>query len=124
MSAAPGPEPAQDPPFGVNRRAANGTTIVSLEGDLDLVSAHAAGEALTDAQAGGTTVLLDLSALRFIDSSGLRVVLEAQRRAATGGEGARLQVAPGQGEVRRVFEVSGVGALLTVVDPPPPETSE
>lgn len=122
MSAAPGAEPEEDPPFAVRSRAAAGTTVVELEGDLDLVSAQAAGDALQAAQGAGSPVVLDLRALRFIDSSGLRVVLEAQRRATPSSGGAGLQVAPGDGDVRRVFELSGVGGLLTLVDAPPQET--
>ena len=112
----------EDPPFSVRSRVADGTAVVALEGDLDLVSAAEAGEALQTAQAGGGAVVLDLRELRFLDSSGLRVVLEAQRRAAKAGDGATLRIATGDGEVRRVFELSGVGALVSLVDAPPPET--
>jgi len=120
MSVAP--DPREDPPFAVRSRVADGTAVVALEGDLDLTSAPDAREALQAAQAAGSPVVLDLRALRFIDSSGLRVVLEAQRRAAEAGDGAALRIAAGEGEVRRVFELSGVGALLTLVDAPPPES--
>ncbi len=92
-------------------------TVVTVAGDLDIVSAGEASSALSSAQTSGATVVLDLRALRFMDSSGLRIVLEANRRAAdTGG---RLQVAPGDGGVRRVFDLSGVGALVEIVDAPP-----
>jgi len=115
------PEPEEVPFFAVRSRPADGTTVVALEGDLDLSSAPEAGEALSAAQAAGGPVVLDLRALRFIDSSGVHLVLDANRRAArTGGE-ATLRVVPGDGEVRRVFELSGVGGLLTLVDAPPPE---
>lgn len=115
------PDPPEDPPFSVRSRVAEGTAVVALEGDLDVVSAPEAAEALRAAQAGGSAVVLDLRALRFMDSSGLRVVLEAQRRAAGAGDGTALRIAAGEGEVRRVFELSGVGALVTFVDAPPPK---
>lgn len=110
---------ADEPPLDVQVRTAQGglTTVVGLEGDLDLLSAPRAGAALTDAQAVGGTVVLDLRALRFIDSSGLRVILEAHRRSSE--HGTRLLVAPGDDAVRRVFDVSGVGRLLELVDAPP-----
>ena len=118
MSIAP--DPPEDPPFSVRSRVAGGTAVVALEWDLDLAAAPEAAEALRAAQADGGPVVLDLRALRFMDSSGLRVVLEAQRRAAGSGDGA-LRIATAEGEVRRVFELSGVGALVTLVDAPPPE---
>jgi len=118
MSAAAGHEDDADLPFRVRGEATQDATVLALEGDLDIVSAHEAGQALSRAQAAGGTVILDLRRLRFMDSSGLRVVLEAQRRAASAGERARLQVAPGEGDVRRVFDVSGVGGLIEIVDGP------
>jgi anti-sigma B factor antagonist len=110
---------ADVPPFEsrVSRAAYEGSTVVCFRGDLDLVSAATAEGALIEAQNAGETVVLDLRALRFIDSSGLRVILEAHRRA--GQNGSRLQVAPGDDAVRRVFDVSGVGRLLEIVDAPP-----
>lgn len=108
---------AGEPPFDVHVRRADDATVLGFEGDLDLVSAQVAGTALLDAQASGGTVVLDLRGLRFIDSSGLRVILEARRRAGEGG--ARLLVAPGEDVVRRVLSLSGVGGLLDLVDAPP-----
>jgi len=52
-----------------------------------------------------------------MDSSGLRVVLAAQRRASD--HKGRLLVAPGEAGVRRLFELSGVGTLIELVDAPP-----
>jgi anti-anti-sigma factor len=56
---------------------------------------------------------LDLGELRFIDSTGVGVVLrvhdEAQRR------GIALVIAPGPPEVQRVFEVAGLGDVLPFV---------
>ena len=106
-----------DLPFDVAVRSTADATVLAFRGDLDLVSAQEADEAIIGAQSGGSTVVLDLRGLRFIDSSGLRIVLEAKRRADTAG--ARLVIAPGEGGVRRVFDLSGVGALVEVVDAPP-----
>lgn len=108
-----------DLPFDVRARRAGETTVLDFRGDLDLVHAPAAGRALEDAQTAGATVVLDLRGLRFMDSSGLRVVLEAHRRAAR--DGGRLLVAPGDSVVRRVFDLSGVGELVELVDAPPGE---
>ncbi len=91
--------------------------MLAFEGDLDVMTVEEAGDAVRDAQAGGATVVLDFRGLRFMDSSGLRVVLEAQRRAGDGG--GRLLVAPGEGAVRRVFDLSGIGDLVELVDAPP-----
>ena len=106
-----------DLPFDVRVLDTDDATVLVFEGDLDLTAVPEAGEAIERAQAHNGTVAIDLRALRFIDSSGLRVILEAQRRAADASS--RLLVAPGDGGVRRVFELSGVAALLELVDAPP-----
>ena len=106
-----------DLPFDVAVRSTADATVLAFHGDLDLVSADEANQAIIGAQSEGATVVLDLRGLRFLDSSGLRIVLEAKRRADTAG--GRLIIAPGEGGVRRVFDISGVGALIEVVDAPP-----
>ena len=105
---------AEDPPFAVRARdAAGGVAVLGFEGDLDILSIAEARDAVRQAQDTARTVFLDLRSLRFMDSSGLRVVLEAQRRAA--GDSSRLLVAPGDGAVRRVLELSGVSGLIELV---------
>jgi anti-sigma B factor antagonist len=106
-----------DLPFGLEVVEATGLTTFVLTGDLDLVTAGDVEPVLRDAQAAGNGVALDLRALRFIDSSGLRLVLEAQRRAEAAGT--RVVVATGDGTVKRVFDLSGVGTLVEIVDAPP-----
>lgn len=108
---------AEDPAFAVHAREAEGLTVLGFEGDLDVMSIAEAREAVRHAQDSAPTVVLDLRSLRFMDSSGLRVVLEAHRRATT--ESGRLLVAPGDGAVRRVLDLSGVSGLVDLVDEPP-----
>jgi anti-anti-sigma factor len=108
---------ADDLPFDVRLVSTGDSTVLAFSGDLDLTAAAEASQAIERAQNGGGAVVIDLRDLRFIDSSGLRVILEAQRRAA--GDGGTLSVAPGNGGVRRVFELSGVAGLLELVDAPP-----
>jgi anti-anti-sigma factor len=94
-------------------RASNGeglTTMV-LEGELDIATAPVLEGALTEVEGGGAgTLLLDLRGLRFIDSTGLRALLSARRRAQTAGR--RLRLANLQPPVARVFEVTGAGRLF------------
>ena len=104
-------------PFGFEIREGADLTTLTLTGDLDLVTAGDVEPALRGAQESSTTVALDFRGLRFIDSSGLRLVLDAQRRARAAGT--RLLVAPGDGPIRRVFDLSGVGTLVELVDAPP-----
>lgn len=84
---------------------------VHLRGELDLATADRAEDALLAAEAQErSSVILDLSGLRFIDSTGLRLVLRAHRRSREGG--ARLRLVEGPPEVQRVFRVTGTESLL------------
>jgi anti-sigma B factor antagonist len=97
---------------GVNSR--DGAVIVSLEGELDLYNAEDVRSALLDACASEPKVLVvDLEAVRFIDSTALGVLIEARSRMADH-EGFRL-AAPGL-EARRALEVSGLDRHFLVHD--------
>lgn len=58
------------------------------------------------------TLVLDLSGVSFMDSSGIAVVLRAHRRMATLGGNVRIVGVPPQ--ARRVFDAAGVPRLVTM----------
>ena len=64
--------------------------------------------------AGPKIVLLDLSKLTFLDSTGLRCVVRADERARE--EGRRLVVVKGPEAVQRVFEITRLQERLELVD--------
>jgi len=97
---------------GVEKR--DGTTVVSLAGELDLYNAEDVRAALLEACAEEPAVLvLDLAEVTFIDSTALGVLIEARSRLADRG-GFRL-AAPGL-ETRRALEVSGLDRHFSVFD--------
>jgi anti-anti-sigma factor len=89
----------------------DGTISVSLEGELDLASAGQMEQRLTAAeQERPTRLVVDLGRLTFIDSTGLRLLLQANARAREGGY--ELVLRPGEPSVQRVFEVTGALTVL------------
>ncbi len=85
----------------------NGSAALSLEGELDLATSAALEERLSDLEEQGSTRLtVDLVGLNFIDSTGLRVLLQATARAQERGH--ELILRPARGPVQRVFEITGV----------------
>jgi anti-sigma B factor antagonist len=88
-----------------------GATVVRLRGDLDLATSGRLQRAATDDLLQGL-VILDLAALSFCDSSGLRVLLDMHRRATGGAAGLRL--AGPSSEVDRMFELSGTREYFDV----------
>jgi anti-anti-sigma factor len=71
--------------------------------------------AIEQAESGSAGLLvLDLSELDFIDSTGLEVILRAARRAHD--EGRRLIVQRPSGYVRRLLEMTAIDQSLDVVE--------
>ena len=84
---------------------------VEPSGELDLATVEQVrGHILELLDAGFATVHLDLGRLTFLDSSGLRMILEARMHAA--GLGSRLSVHPGPPGVQRAFELAGMTELV------------
>jgi anti-sigma B factor antagonist len=86
-----------------------------VAGELDIASAGRLESELRGVEGNSPPVLLiDLSGLRFIDSTGLRVILSADARARE--EGRRLAIVPGPESVHRVFEVALLDKRLEFVE--------
>ncbi len=91
------------------------TVIVSLEGEFDLAEADNVDQELRRQEADSPgTIAMDLRNLSFIDSSGLRTLIMARRRAAEAQR--RLVLVGCADEVRRVFELTGTEKLFEMVD--------
>jgi anti-anti-sigma factor len=85
---------------------------VSLFGELDLDRAGAVADELSGLPAqGATAVVIDVSGLSFIDSSGLRALLTAREQLEEAG--ASLQLTALSPSVERVLDMTGTRALLT-----------
>ena len=89
--------------------------IVRLEGELDLATAEELERELlrvesTDALA----IVLDLSTLEFIDSTGVRVLIQADARSRANSD--RLALLRGPRAVQRVFELTGILDRLPFAD--------
>ena len=85
------------------------------EGELDLeTSARVQAQLAEQMDSGFRTLVLDLRAVTFVDSTGLRTVIEAQKAARSRGVGFAL--VPGPPQVQRLFELTGTSDLF----PEPP----
>jgi anti-sigma B factor antagonist len=88
---------------------------VTLNGELDLATVAQLDEALSE-RARGVTVILDLSGLTFMDSSGLRAIPGAHGRLVEAN--GRLVLIPGCRQVQRIFEITGVDNHLEFAPAP------
>jgi anti-anti-sigma factor len=90
---------------------------VILAGELDIATHGDADVVLRDVQdAGSPLVVLDLRELKFMDSTGLRLLVQADSRARESGQ--RLAIVRGPEAVHRVLEITGLDAKLDLIDDP------
>lgn len=80
---------------------------LQVDGDIDMATGPVLGRAIAECEAV-RPVVLDLSRVNFIDSSGLRTLLEASRRADERNQVVILRaIGP---EIRRLLEITGTTA--------------
>ena len=116
-TSGPMPPPAKPPSyvFSCSGRVESGGSIrLSLAGELDLAASDHFRLVLDGAQEDSTRVLLDLRALTLIDCAGLSIVFAAAGRSR--GEEAVLILFDPRGQVRRLLDLIGVPAGVTVLD--------
>ncbi len=87
---------------------ASGLAVV---GEIDAHTAPALASAI--AECDQETIVVDMSEVEFVDSSGLRVLIEAHQAADEAGR--FLKLANPSGPVSRLLEISGVREYLDVV---------
>jgi len=99
----------------VDSREQDGAVHLALIGELDLSTVEKVEEELRKAEDGGAeTVVLDLSSLSFLDSTGLRTIVTADQRARKSGR--RLAIVKGPGTVHRVFTITRLDERLDMVE--------
>jgi len=103
------------------------TWLIRASGELDRSTAARLSSALDAARAEGVTALLDLSAVSFIDSAGLRVLLRSAR--ATDVHDWAWFIGQASSAVWRLIELSDTRSQLPLVAQPrslriaPPKTA-
>jgi anti-sigma B factor antagonist len=91
--------------------------VVALNGELDLAGAAELEQELSRLDAESPdAVVLDLRAVEFMDSSGLRIIAVASQRAEE--RGRRLALVPGSEQVMRVFDITRMRERLDFVSGP------
>jgi anti-sigma B factor antagonist len=93
----------------------NGVKVVHLHGPIDVSRSMELRDLLgAQIDSANARVLLDLSDVSLIDSSGIGILVTAHRRAD--GQGARFGLAGATGTVARVFDMTRTNKLLSLFD--------
>src|SRR4051794_20682334 len=93
----------------------DGVKVLQLQGPIDVSQAMGLRDLLgAEIDSPSARVLLDLSNVTLIDSSGIGILVTAHRRADS--QGARFGLAGATGTVARVFEMTRTNKLLSIYD--------
>ena len=91
--------------------------VIALSGELDLAGAAALEQELARLEEDApAAIVLDLRAVEFMDSSGLRLIALTNQQAQE--RGGRLLLVPGSDQVMRVFDITRMRERLEFVDDP------
>lgn len=99
--------------LSIDLRNEDDTLVFKLRGSLDLATAPTVRAALLDAtEKGQHSLIVDLSQVEFLDSTGLGTLIGAHRRAAE--HGGSLRVVVNDGPIARLLNITGLIRVLAV----------
>jgi anti-anti-sigma factor len=90
-----------------------GVAVVDVDGDLDMAAVDDVDAALQEALSGGNPVVVDLIDVAFIDSTGMRAMIEARRRSREL-DIPMVLVCPDNAAVWRLLELTGTRGFFDV----------
>jgi anti-sigma B factor antagonist len=103
--------PAIDASFEIEKLGKH--TVLAARGEIDIAAVPTFRDQLRRLVEDGTSsIVIDLTDVRFIDSAGLRVLVDGLTRARR--RDADLRVACPSASLRRTFEISGLDKVMNV----------
>ena len=88
--------------------------VIELAGEIEMNCAMQLREAISDAMGDGSTVVLNMAAVDFMDSSGLATLVEALQRSRK--EGKRLKLSGMNKRVKSIFEISRLESIFDIYE--------
>jgi anti-anti-sigma factor len=98
------------PGLGVEHIEGRPTPVLRLTGELDIAGVDTVRAALDSVPSDADGIVFDLSALDFMDSSGIAVLLTARERFG------RVQLRRPPDIIRQVLEMTGLSDSLPIVE--------
>ena len=99
--------------MNLKKEKINDFSVVYIEGRLDTLNSPALETELDQLRTGGETkIIIDCCDLKYISSSGLRVFLNAQKKAIT--SQGKLCLCNMQLPIREIFDISGFSSIFTI----------
>lgn len=95
----------------IEKKTENGSTILSIAGRLDTQTAPELENELSGVLDGCKALTFDMSALEYVSSAGLRVILKAQKAMNTQGS---MKLTGVNESIMEVFDITGFLDILTI----------
>jgi anti-sigma B factor antagonist len=93
--------------------APSGAQVFALHGSLDIATSPTVRAALLDAaERGQRELIIDLTRLEFLDSTGLGALIGAHKRAKEGG--GRVSLVVQEGQILRLLRITGLLGVFPV----------
>jgi len=100
--------------FAIEIESSARYTIVRVSGDVDLASAPRLRQSLSELGSGVAVVVIDLSGVTFMDSSGLSVLLSMREQLLAPDESTQLRLVISQSALTRLFDVTGLNDIFEI----------
>jgi anti-sigma B factor antagonist len=98
----------------LDRAIAREIRVIAISGELDMAAAPAFEQALLECVSGDDPVILDLTEVTFMDSTAIRAILSARKRANMT-RGRFAIVCPPDGDIERMLMYTGLDASFDIV---------
>lgn len=99
------------PHLSIDESTIGAALVLDVAGEIDLATAPQLEAKVTEADPEGHLVL-DMTNVTFMDSTGLRVLISAHERANE--NGGSLAIVAGEGPVTKLLSITGVDGWLSV----------
>jgi len=114
---APGDPP--DPALTASVEDLGNARLIRVAGEIDMSNVSELEAAIDQGESGTperSVIVIDLRRVTFLGAESLRCLVAAHDRIAETGRSMRVVAPPGSGVVRRLLDLSGVGALLDLFE--------
>ncbi len=105
-------EPAPEPLIIRQIRTTDNVTVVEAQGEIDLATTSQLAAALHEAAGIGPHVIVDLSAVTYMDSSGFGTLLSATKKLRPGG--GTLYLAGGNSNIERMLVITRLNTIFSI----------
>jgi anti-sigma B factor antagonist len=101
--------------FQIEERSVQGATVVAVTGEIDVATAPQLQECLHGLIAQSrSSLVIDLLAVTFLDSTALGVLVGALKRCRE--QGGDLQLVVADARILKIFEITGLTTVFPIVD--------